>query len=68
MLTAIAEQYPHLCRAMRRRHGFSPDTVAQLILAARYPERAKAWTPFSCAQARRYFEQAISCRFRPVAI
>lgn len=67
MLTAIAEQYPRLCRAMRRAHGMRPDEVAQLILAARFPSRAKAWTPYSCWQARKLFSSALEMRFRPVA-
>lgn len=67
MLTAIAEQYPRICAAMRRAHGMRADEVAQMILAARFPSRAKAWTPYSCAQARRYLREALESRFRPVA-
>lgn len=51
MLDLIAESFPRLIGALRR-NGYRGASAAQLILAARYGERATAWTADDCARAR----------------
>jgi hypothetical protein len=51
MLDIIADTFPHLITALRRR-GLSRTDAAGLILAARYGARAMAWSATDCSKAR----------------
>lgn len=51
MFEAIAQTFPRLTEALRRR-GMSRADAAALILAARFGERAMAWTAADCSKAR----------------
>ena len=51
MLDLIAESFPHLIASLRR-NGYRGNSAAQLILAARYGQRATAWTADDCKRAR----------------
>lgn len=52
MLEIIAETFPRLVEALRRAHGLKRNDAAALILAARYGERATAWSAMDCTRAR----------------
>lgn len=67
MLTAISEQFPRLCAAMRRAYGLAPDQSAALLMLARYGPRANVWSPYNARQARDMIGEAIACRYRPRA-
>jgi hypothetical protein len=51
MLEIIAETFPRLIGALRRK-GLSRADAAQLILAARYGTRATVWSASDCSKAR----------------
>lgn len=51
MLDLIAESFPNLIASLKR-NGMRRDDAAQLILAARYGERATAWSAADCGKAR----------------
>lgn len=63
MLQIIADTFPHLVTALRRT-GRSRTDAAELILAARFGERALAWTSQDCDRARRIISAAVSNRPR----
>jgi phage gp46-like protein len=48
--------------ALRRHQGLSRSEAAGLLLAARYGERALAWTTADCAWARRIIAKAVGAR------
>jgi len=52
MLNIIAATFPRLTAALRRR-GYGRTDAAGLIMAARFGERALAWSPVDCDKARR---------------
>lgn len=52
MLDIIAATFPRLTVALRRK-GYSRADAAGLIMAARFGERALAWSPVDCGKARR---------------
>ncbi len=64
MYEAIALAYPHICKAMRRRHGMTASETASLILSVKYPGRAAVWTATDCSKARALIVSAISSRPR----
>ena len=63
MLNIIAETFPRTVAALRR-SGRSRVNAAELILAARFGERALAWTAEDCAKARRIIAAAFANRPR----
>ena len=58
MLDLIAEQFPRLIEALRRGQRIRRIDAAALILAARYGERATAWTAEDCGRARQLIRGA----------
>lgn len=58
----IAKAYPRLVEALRRHRGLSKADAAGLLLAARYGERAAAWTTEDCGRARRFIAGAVRNR------
>ena len=67
MLDIIAATFPHLVEALRRK-GCSRADAAGLILAARFGERATAWSAEVCAKARRVIASAFINRPRRVRL
>jgi hypothetical protein len=63
MLDLIAATFPRLVATLRRR-GLSRADAAGLILAARFGERALAWTATDCGRARRMIAAAVADRPR----
>jgi hypothetical protein len=57
MLDIIADTFPHLVTALRRR-GMNRADAAGLILAARYGARAVAWSATDCSKARQLIASA----------
>lgn len=64
MLTAIAQQYPFICQALRRAYGVTPDYAAAMIMAARYGGRANVWLMCTPSKARAMISDAIGARYR----
>ncbi|HEX5183561.1 MAG TPA: hypothetical protein VFW19_10475 [Allosphingosinicella sp.] len=52
MFDIIASAYPRLIAALRRSRGLTRAEAAQLLLAAKYGERAAVWTSSDCSRAR----------------
>lgn len=67
MLDIIAATFPRLVQALRRT-GCSRTDAAGLILAARFGERATAWSATDCARARRIIARAVASRPRLVRL
>lgn len=58
MFEAIEAAFPRLVRTLRRGGMTTADAVA-LILAARFGERARAWTATDCGKARAAIRAAV---------
>jgi hypothetical protein len=58
MLNIIAATFPRLVKALRRK-GYGRLDAAGLIMAARFGERALAWSPTDCNRARRIIAAAV---------
>lgn len=67
MLDIIAATFPRLVEALRR-SGCSRADAAGLILAARFGERATAWSATDCERARRIISHAVTNRPRLVRL
>lgn len=67
MLDLIAATFPRLVATLRLR-GMNRADAAGLILAARFGERALAWTATDCAKARRLIARAVADRPRRVRL
>jgi hypothetical protein len=64
MFDIIARAYPRLIEALRRSRGLSRSEAAQLLLSAKYGERAAAWSSHDCGRARTIIGAAFVARGR----
>lgn len=64
MLDIIASMFPRTAAALRRERGLGRREAAQLLMAARFGNRAEIWTAEDCDRARRIIAAAFSNRPR----